>query len=550
MKLVRYTCGSCGETFETEQWDRTPQFRECPSEPCARNPRGKGHLRCTLVRGEDNPWLDRTPFVLKSLTYTLHEDARFKWGCLVAVLLVVAGFLLTIKAIPVDSPSSAESHVKLSAVSLLNLHWHRRMAERYAADERKTEAVEQLIQALMVNRFDRESSRSLLRLIEGMPSVKPGLVRLGVAQSERLLGFDDRTPADLAMVARFYESADLIRMAYTGDRRLIGGLAESEAAKFPVPTWPGPRLTKSIKSQFTEDSADLPVELGLQLYRVFFESGAQERFEKLWARKIPGLNELGEALLYRWAWDAMGRDNRGLESGLKELRIAALNPSGACVREANHVLVRVYSSIHEIPEAEAALSRLTTMGNDSMTDHLLVVRSMARRREGNDSDRAAAIYGEIVTSAQSVSEAILQLEACHDLGRDEHLMELLDSDLPDFNYSPELCLTGIRLLHEAGMASELANIGLHFRELGGIDKRIREYGYFATGMSELLRGNRTRATPSLERFVSSGAVDPIFAPRVASQLKSLGFPRLAASLTEPSVFPQDSGTQTAAALVR
>ncbi len=550
MKLVRYTCDNCGEAFETEQWDRTPQYRECPSERCARNPGGKGHLRCSLVRGEDNPWVDRTPFVLKSLTYTFREDVRFKWGCLMAGLLVVAGLLLTLRVIPVGSPSSEESSVKLSGISLLNAHWHRRMAERDLADGRKTEAADHLIQALTVNRFDREASRSLLRLIEGLPGVNPGLVRLGIAQSERLLGFADRTAADLEIVSRFYESANLIRMAYNGDRRLIGGLAESEAEQFPVPTWTGPRLTKSIKNLFNEDSADLPVELGLQLYRAFFESGVQDRFEKLWARKIPGLNELAESRLYRWAWDAMSRDNRSMDAGLQELRIAASNPSGACVREANHVLVRVYSFLQEIPEAEGALARLTTMGNDSMTDHLLVVRSMVRRKEGNDWGRAASIYGSIVTSAQSVSEAILQLEACHDLGRDENLMELLDSDLPDFNYSPELCLAGTRLLHAAGLASELANLGVRFRELDGIDKSVREYGFFATGLSELLRGNRARATTSLERFVSSGAVEPIFAPQVASQLKSLGFPRLAASLTEPAVFTQDTGSQTAAALVR
>lgn len=424
------------------------------------------------------------------------------------------------------------------------------MAERHLAEGRKTEAADHLTQALTVNRFDREASRSLLRLIEGLPGAKVGLVRLGVMQSACLLSFADRTAEDMALVSRFYESADLIHMAYDGDRRLIGGGAESEAELFRVATWNGPKLTKSIKSQFTEDSAELTVELGIQLYRSFFESGFRERFEKLWARRLPGLDDHPQARLYRCGWDAMNRGHQGLDVQLQELRAAALNPSATCVTEANHILVRVYSSVGEVPEAEAALKRFTTMGNDSMTDHLLVVRSLVRRKEGNDGERAASIYGSLLTPPQSLSESVLQLEACHDLGRDEHLMELLDSDLPDFNYSPELCLAGIRLLHAAGMASELANLGVRLRELNGTDKSIREYGFLATGLSEFLRGNRARASSSLERFILSGAVEPAFAPQVASQLKSLGFPRLAALLSEPSVIPQGSGTPTMAATGR
>ncbi len=521
-------------------------FTECPSERCARNPSGKGHLKCTLVRGEDNPWEDRTPFFVKSLIYTLRQDVRLKQLCFLACFLVMTSFLLTLKVIPVGAGSLEESPLKLSGVGWAKGHWYRRKADRLLADGRKTEAVEQWIQALTVNPFDRESARCLLELFAEAPTVKPGWVRLGVAQSKRLLGFTDPTVADVERVSRFYQRANLVRMAYTGDRRLVGPLSGAGTEQMTGPTPNAGQLIKAIKSQFNEGTSELPVEMGIQLYREFFESGSRDRFEHLWARRLPGLNDRPEARLYRWGWDSMSRDRRGSDAEFQELQAAALNPSSTGSAEANRVLVRVFCSLQKIPEAGAALQRLVSTGQDAMSDHLLLVRSLVQHKGVGELERAAEIFGSIVTPPQTVSEAILQLEACHDLGRDEHLMELLDADLSDFNYSPALCLAGAQLLHASGMASELANLGVSFREYGGADKGVREFGFFATGLAEVLRGNRNGAAQSLERFVSSGALDPAFVPQVAAQLKSLGFARLAASLVEPSVFPQDSGTQTAA----
>jgi hypothetical protein len=537
MIIRRYNCLKCKAVFDCEQWEKKAQFTVCTPEHCPSEPCGQGSLKSKLVRGEEDEWLDRTPYFVSSVVHILREDSRLRWGFLLGLFAVFLAMIMTARLIPQAESSIVDDVPKISAISLLRANWCRRQAASFIQEGRTNEAVASVIRSLSINRGDRESSRYLLRILAEGRQFHPGWVRLGIAQADLIMSFADRTPADVDLVSRFYAQTDLIGLAYSGGRRLIVNVVRDEVDESRQRASTERRVVRAIKERFTEETPELPLEMGLHLYRAFFECGLRERFERLWDRKVPGLNEESLAKLYRWGWDAMSSNSTRSASSLSRLQEFAGDEVNVHSLEANHILVRVFHARQDTSGMEESLARLAKAGADTLTDRLLLVRLLASKREV---ERATSAYENIVGTPQTVIEAVLQLKACHDLGRNEQLAELLDSFLTDFNYSPELCLEGARVLYDARLAPELTNLGVRIRELNDHDQSVRDYGFFAMGLAELLRGNRVSGGNLFERFALSGGLDSTVAPEVMNQLTSLGFSRLAATVAERSREHSDS----------
>ncbi len=537
MIIRRYNCLKCKAVFECEEWERKAQFTTCTPEYCPSQPCGEGALKSKLVRGEEDEWRERTPYFVSSVVYIFREDPRLRWGCLLGLFAIFLGMVMTARLIPQAESSIVDDVPKISAVSLLRANWYRRQAASNIQAGRTNEAVASILRSLSINRNDRESSRYLLRLLAEGRQFHPGWIRLGIAQADLVMSFADRTPADVGLVSRFYAHTDLIGLAYSGGRRLVLNVVGDEVEESRQRASTERRVVRAIKERFTEETQELPLEMGLQLYRAFFECGFRERFDHLWDRKLPGLNDESLANLYRWGWDAMSSNTTRSASSLSRLKEFAADEANVHALEANHILVRVFHSRKDTGGLEESLTRLAKAGADTLTDHLLLVRSLASNREA---ERAKTVYETIVGTPQTVIEAVLQLKACHDLGRNEQLAELLDSFLTDFNYSPELCLEGARVLYDARLSAELTNLGVRIRELNDHDQSVRDYGFFAMGLAELLRGNRVSGGNLFERFALSGGLDSTVAPQVMNQLNSLGFSRLAATVADKSRERSDS----------
>lgn len=531
MIIRRYNCLKCKAVFDCEQWERKAQFTVCTPEHCPNQPCGQGPLKSKLLRGLEDDWLDRTPYFVSSVIYIFREDPRLRWGCLLGLFAVFLGMVMTARLIPQAESSIVDDVPKISAISLLRANWYRRQAASYIESRRTNDAVASVLRALSIHRGDRESSRYLLRLLTEERQFHPGWVRLGIAQSDLIMSFPDRTPSDVDLVSRFYDHSDLIGLAYSGARRLVLNVVGDEVEESRQRASTERRVVRAIKDRFTEETPELTLEMGLQLYRAFFECGLRERFDHLWDRKLPGLNEESQAKLYRWGWDAMSTNNTHSASSLSRLKEFAMDEANVHALEADHILVRVFYSRQDTGGVEESLARLAKAGADTMTDQLLLVRSLAAKREV---ERASAAYAKIVGTPQTVIEAVLQLKACLDLGRNEQLAELLDTFLTDFNYSPELCLEGARVLYDARLAPELTNLGVRIRELSDHEQSVRDYGFFAMGLAELLRGNRANGGNLFERFALSGGLDATMTPEVVTHLTSLGFARLAATVAKRS----------------
>jgi hypothetical protein len=509
--------------------EKKAQFSVCTPERCPSPPCDQGPLKSKLLRGGEDERLERTPYFVSSVVYIFREDTRLRWVCLLGLFAIFLGKIMTAELIPQAESSIVSDVPKISAVSLLRAYWCRRQAASNIQGGRTNEAVPSILRSLSINPNDRQSSRYLLRLLaEGLQS-HPGWIRLGIAQADLIMSFADRTPADVDLVSRFYAHNDLIWLAYSGGRRLVLNVSEDEVEESRQRASNERRVVRAIKARFTEETPELPLDMGLQLYRAFFECGLRERFEHLWDRKLPGLNEESLAKLYRWGWDAMSSNSPRSASSLSQLKELASDEANVHALEANHILVCIFHARQDTDGLEESLTSLAKARADTLTDHLLLVRSLASKREF---DRAKTAYEKIDGTPQTVIEAVLQLKANHDLGRDEQLGELLDSFLTAFNYSTELFLEGTRVLYDLRVASELTNLGVRIRQLNDHNQSVRNCGLFAIGLAELLRGNRMSGENLFEQFALSGGLDSTEAPQVMNQLTSLRFSRLAATVAD------------------
>ncbi|MBL9172985.1 MAG: hypothetical protein JNL10_05580 [Verrucomicrobiales bacterium] len=405
--------------------------------------------------------------------------------------LVVLGILGLVKIFP-STPRGFLPEYRMSALDKLQAASLARSARRESADGRVDEAVIGWQAAIANDPGDPGLHRGLIETLLAPAEVPQKHLTLGAANAFFLLRLTQTNAADLDLTARLLSRYGL-------DGFLVSFLQPGED-----------RLTREQASAYL---------------KALFHLNSMEAFASNWSRNSNSLATDPEMRLYLAAWQAGWGPPSGIRVANDQLAAALTNPATANL--ARRLTLSVAASRSDIHAFERALQELSDARGDRIRDHLAHWRLLVRIGQR---DRAVTLARDFATPAETAGEVAALADAYNSLGLTDSAATLLESQMPAFNYSPEIWQRLGELYLQKQRWGDLRALAFQVRASDRIPLNQIGLTWYWEGLAELNLGRPDSARENMKRVAEYPPEDPATAFRIATGLQQNGFPDQATQL--------------------
>ncbi|MFO1460562.1 MAG: hypothetical protein U1G08_14270 [Verrucomicrobiota bacterium] len=409
----------------------------------------------------------------------------------VLAVFVATGVLSLVKIFP-STPRGFLPEFRMSALDKLQAASLARGARKESEAGRVDEAVLGWQAAIANDPGDPRLHRGLIESLLAPPEVSPKYLTLGAANALFLLRLTQTNAADLDLTARLFSryGLDSFLASYLQPRE--GSLTREQAAAY---------------------------------LKALFNLNSMEAFASTWNRYSNSLAADPEIKLYFAAWQAGWGPPSEMRPAGDQLASATTNRATANL--ARRLTLSVASSRSDIDTFERALQELSDARGDRIRDHIAHWRLLVRIGQR---DRASQLARNFATPAESSGEVAALADAYNSLGLADAAATLLESQMPVFNYSPEIWQRLGELYSQKQRWGDLRALAFQVRASDRIPVSQIGLTWYWEGLAELNLGRPDSAKEDMKRVVEYPPEDPLTAFRIATGLQQNGFPEQATQL--------------------
>lgn len=409
----------------------------------------------------------------------------------VLAVFVATGVLSLVKIFP-STPRGFLPEYRMSVLDKLQAASLARGARKEAEAGRVDEAVLGWQAAIANDPGDPKLHRGVIEALLVPPEPPPKHLTLGAANAMFLLRLTQTNSADLDLTARLFSRYGL-------DRLLIAFLQPREDT-----------LTREQASSYL---------------RALFNLNSMDAFGSTWTRYSNSLAADPEMKLYFAAWQAGWGPASGMRAANDQLASALTNRATANL--AHRLTLSVASSRSDIDTFERSLQQLSDARGDRIRDHITHWQLLVRIGQR---DRASQLARNFATPAESAGDVAALADAYNSLGLSDTASTLLESQMPVFNYSPEIWQRLGELYAQKQRWGDLRALAFQVRTSDRISVSQIGLTWYWEGLAELNLGRPDSSREAMKRVVEYPPEDPLIAFRIATNLQQNGYPDEATQL--------------------
>lgn len=419
-----------------------------------------------------------------SIIAVLRDDAKFRWAF---SLLILAGLALGIMLpkVWITTDAGIVPVVKVSGLDLLQTRSLMRTARKQEEAGNKPEAIQAWTSAIANNQGDIGAIRGLLDILGRDERLERRWVGMGVGQAYWLLQLTRTNQADLELVGKFFERAELHELTI----RLLGEPQQ-------------PRTPSTSHS----------------LAIAYFETSRMDQFAELWEQHRAELGTDPQLQLYHAAWASVWGPPSGIKEGLRILTEGTKDR--AHQTHALQLLLNIQSQRLDPDGFNATFAELQALRADRIQDHIrywMLLNYLGQHALAVEKARAYAV------PPQTVTEADLLLKVWNLLGMHDLAVDFARQQMPSFPGAPQLWLMIGRMLTTAQRWDDLRSVAVEMRNNPRLARVFGGYTFFLEGVAEHGLDRRPYAEESFRQMLSSMPEDTLMAFECGTTLQRLGY---------------------------